>query len=737
MKLSNGFQSKLQIQLSVIVIAAFGLALIASTTAVMVPIAELGRIAIDRRLHDEQGIIEQRIIDWGDQLLTSSILLSQQIAISSSISLDDPSSVQAILDLSASTLGHDLVSVMGTDAAIVGSFFDNPELNLPEISALNDWSVIDSAQEAGTRLVILNQGYLLLAFAPVWGVEHQIIGYVVIGDMIGSELLGRINFYRNNVALSVFASASEIQGVSANEAQSIAHLSPSETEMLRLPTEMQEQVERGASIRLFDVSVRGTPHAIVYRLLPISDGIPMYYAIAIDENEPRAVQNVILIVSVGTIFIVTLLIGVLVSESLRRSVIRPLQILSENAQRFGAGQLDARITSMRTDEIGQLYIVFNTMADGIQLRAQELNMLNSVLEARVLERTLQVESQAAWLESIFCQAQEAIVVSNSNGDIRLINEVALSLLNMKEAGVLGTPLKQIMESASKQPFTLPDAGAKVQGEVGIGGRHYQYSVVALNLDMAADFGGYVLVLFDVTALRRLSALQSQVIRLASHDLRSPITSLGLQLYLLGRQSGPLSAQQEAALADMQNTINAMRDMINNLLNVERIEQQVAGFSETVNLASLVASTLSLLDIQFSEKGQIVSTELPDNLPMVQGDPVRLLEVLRNLLSNAHKYTPQGGQIRISVFICENDLCVEVSDSGIGIDEDDLPHVFEAQFRAKTALDSAEEGQGIGLSLVKTIIAEHGGQVWVSSQIGQGSTFGFQIPLMQSSIALPV
>lgn len=737
MKLSNAFRSKLQIRLSAMVIAAFGLALLASTTTVMVPIAELGRIAIDRSLHEEQAIIEQRIIDWRDQLLTSSILLSQQIAISSSISLDDPSSVQAILDLSASTLGHDLVSVMDADAAIVGSFFDNPELNLPEISALNDWSVIESAQEAGTRLVILSQGYLLLAFAPIWGIEHQIIGYVVVGDMIGSELLGRINFYRNNVALGIFASASEIQGVSANEAQSIAHLSPSETEMLRLPTEMQEQVEHGDSIRLFDVSVRGTPHAIVYRLLPINDGIPMYYAIAIDENEPRAIQNVILIISVGTIFIVTLLIGVLVSESLRRSVIRPLQILSENAQRFGAGQLDARITSMSTDEIGQLYTVFNTMADGIQRRTRELDMLNSGLEARVRERTLQVESQAAWLEAIFCQAQEAIIVANSNGDIRLINEVALSLLSIKEADVLGAPLKLIMESVSKQPFTLPDAGAKAQGTMGIGGRHYQYSVVAISLNQWTDIEGYVSVFFDVTALRRLSALQSQVIRLASHDLRSPITSLGLQLYLLGRQSGPLSEQQEAALAHMQDTINTMRDMINNLLNVERIEQQVAGFSETVNLASLVASALSLLDIQFSEKGQIVSTELPDNLPMVQGDPVRLLEVLRNLLSNAHKYTPQGGQICVRVFVCENDVCVEVSDSGIGIDEDDLPHVFEAQFRAKTALDSAEEGQGIGLSLVKTIIAEHGGQVWVSSQIGQGSTFGFQIPLIQSSIALPV
>lgn len=735
-KLSDSFRSKLQLRLSVIVIIAFGLALLASTTAVMVPITELGRIAIEHRLHDEQTIIEQRVIDWRNRLQMSSRLISQQIELSNA-SLSDRSSAQDVLNLAVPTLILDMVWVMDANSTIVGRFVGEPPRAAPEFSTITQGWELSREQAMGTRLVVTDQSYLLLAFAPVRDIDQQFAGHVVVGSVIDHELLGEINFYRTNVALGLFASDRDIPGVSANEPEGIAHLNPAETEVLRLPQEMQERVRRGESVYLFDVGLRGTPHAIIYNSLPVSDETSLYYAIAVDENESRAIQNIILSISLGTIFLVTLVIGTLVSESLRQAVIHPLKLLSESAKRLGAGQLTARVTSQRTDEIGQLYTVFNTMADAIQRRTGELDSLNSVLEARVRERTLQVESQAAWLESIFCQAQEALIVTDRSGNVRLINAVALSLLNMQEADVLGSSLKQILEHASKQPFTLPDSGTKVQGELEMGGRHYQYSVVALSLDQPTNIAGYVSVLVDVTALRRLSALQTQVIRLASHDLRSPITSLGLQLHMLRRKAGLLSESEGTAIAQMQDTINTMRDMIANLLNVERIEQQVLGFSEMINLATLVTLALSHFETQFSEKRQTIVVELPNQLPLVCGDPVRILEVLRNFLSNAHKYTPAGGQITLKVFASESDLCVEVSDSGIGIDEEDLAHVFEARFRAKTALSGAEEGQGIGLSLVKSIIDEHGGQVWVSSQIGRGSTFGFLIPTIQSLPNTPV
>ncbi len=725
MKLLRLFRSKIQIKLILVFIVAFGLALSASTGVLLLSINKLGLSSIQRQLDEEKMIINQQLVDIEMELLQATSLVSQQPYIIENVMTNDLNRLEASLEVTVISLGHDGLWILDTDGQTI-AYYSNLDESITDVSAVMDSSILQSSPSTGMYGV--NQDYLILASSPIYSPDGNPIGFAVVADVLDNQRLGAINFYRDSLALVMFRDTETMAGISANEANNLPHLQSDEVQALRLEDALLAQVQSGASLRIYDVLVRGTLHAVAYIPYEVNDEYQGYYVIAVDENEPRSLQSTVLIVSLGTIFMVLFLIGLLVVLSLWYVVLHPLQILSEATTRFGEGKTDTHIKPTSSDEIGQLYDTFNTMAERINLRTDELNTLNSQLETRVRERTAQVERQTLWLETTVCQAKEAIIVAKADGNIAIINAMALSSMNLKESEILGSSLIDLIQCVADHPILLPTQNSEIYGELEIKGRYYQYSIAAIQMQPLDVISGYVCVLIDVTTLRRLNALQSQIIRLAAHDLRSPITSLGLQFYLLLRNPETLSAKQRDILDRMQMTVSDMRDMINDLLNLERIEQQASGMSETVVLESLVSSVFAMLEPQFTQKQQKVSVEIEDNLPLLYGDPVRLLEVLRNLLSNAYKYTPYGGEITLKAYADEKSLHVNVSDSGIGIDEDDIPHIFGEKFRAKTALDSGVEGLGVGLNLSREIILAHGGEISVTSQKGSGTTFRFYLPL---------
>jgi len=179
---------------------------------------------------------------------------------------------------------------------------------------------------------------------------------------------------------------------------------------------------------------------------------------------------------------------------------------------------------------------------------------------------------------------------------------------------------------------------------------------------------------------------------------------------------------------IEQSLAELKDMVSNLLDVERIEQQASGFSDTIEVQLLVTAAVSMIEPQFQQKDHQLTVSVEDHMPVLCGDPVRLLEAMRNLLTNAHKYTPNGGKIDVRLGHDENTVRFTVHDTGIGLNSEDKLHVFEPHFRTQDVVESQIEGQGIGLSLVKAIIEEHGGCVFVDSEPGKGSVFGFELPI---------
>jgi two-component system phosphate regulon sensor histidine kinase PhoR len=184
---------------------------------------------------------------------------------------------------------------------------------------------------------------------------------------------------------------------------------------------------------------------------------------------------------------------------------------------------------------------------------------------------------------------------------------------------------------------------------------------------------------------------------------------------------------------ISNETERLSRLIDELLNLSRIEDRKSlPNRQPLDLQGLVKGVVAILQPRAAEKNLTIKTDIPENLPVVQGDPDMISQVLINLIDNAVSYTLPGGEIRIDAGIVENELKVDIHDTGIGIPPESLSRVFERFYRVDKARSREQGGTGLGLSIVKHIIDAHDGSVQVESKVGHGSTFSFLLPLTEQN-----
>jgi signal transduction histidine kinase len=240
--------------------------------------------------------------------------------------------------------------------------------------------------------------------------------------------------------------------------------------------------------------------------------------------------------------------------------------------------------------------------------------------------------------------------------------------------------------------------------------------------------GAVLVFHDITELHNLEKIRQDFVANVSHELRTPITNI----------KGYAETILEGALEDKENIkefiniiyqeSNRMANLIDDLLDLSKIESgKIKMNFSALEIKPIIERCLAVLEKPIKEKNLSVSFNIPKSLSKVMADEIRLTQVLLNLLDNAVKYTNEGGKITIDVFEKDDFVQVDITDTGIGIPEEDLPRIFERFYRVDKARSRQLGGTGLGLSIVKHIVLAHGGKVWVKSKLGIGSTFSFTIP----------
>lgn len=242
-------------------------------------------------------------------------------------------------------------------------------------------------------------------------------------------------------------------------------------------------------------------------------------------------------------------------------------------------------------------------------------------------------------------------------------------------------------------------------------------------------GGHVSVLHDVTHFKELERVKDEFIATASHDLKNPITSV-LGFSELMSRVGPLNDQQTEFLDRIRSAAGQMNDLVLGLLELARLDAGIPINREPLSLVDLLTSVTQEFQTKASEKAQTLTLE-PVQQSLVLGDPLRLRQVLRNLVGNAIKYTPPQGQITVKARLQDRHVEISVQDTGLGIPEKDLAHIFDRFYRVQADDRADIEGNGLGLAIVKAIVEQHGGRIGVESTWGQGSCFHFTLPVTPS------
>jgi two-component system phosphate regulon sensor histidine kinase PhoR len=246
--------------------------------------------------------------------------------------------------------------------------------------------------------------------------------------------------------------------------------------------------------------------------------------------------------------------------------------------------------------------------------------------------------------------------------------------------------------------------------------------------LSADPPGGALLLFqDLTPLRNLQTMRQEFVANVSHELRTPLAGIKAMVETL--QDGALEDKKVAFdfLERVNAEVDKLTQMVNELMELSRIETgHVNLVLKSTDLNLLLHEAMIRFHPQAERQKLTVQTALDDKLPSVRVDSERIVQVINNLLHNAIKFTPAGGRITVASHFEKGRVVVAVSDTGIGIEKTDLPHIFERFYKADRS--RASQGTGLGLAIAKHIILAHGGLIWADSQPGKGTTFSFSLPL---------
>jgi signal transduction histidine kinase len=288
-----------------------------------------------------------------------------------------------------------------------------------------------------------------------------------------------------------------------------------------------------------------------------------------------------------------------------------------------------------------------------------------------------------------------------------------------------------------QNETLLDLFAKAQqnqatfGEVPLpDGRTFHASVSPISSG-EEQVAGWVAAMQDVTYLKELDEMKTDFINAVSHDLRSPLSGILIATHLVS-QTGELNEQQREFLDAIDQRVASMTELIDDLLDVARIEAGIDMELEPCIVAPLITQVAKQFEEQIHNKDLQLEVKSSTNLPPVLGNARRLRQVLANLIGNAIKYTPEGKYISVAANHEHGEIIVSVHDTGIGIPQEDVAHIFEEFYRVNRPETATIKGTGLGLAITRSIVEKLGGRIWVESELNVGSTFTFALPTMNDT-----
>ena len=357
-----------------------------------------------------------------------------------------------------------------------------------------------------------------------------------------------------------------------------------------------------------------------------------------------------------------------------------------------------------------------------------------------LDRTIQTLTEERNLSAaILGSMVEGVAVVNGSERLVFANPGFAEILGLDMPPTSGSALVEVVRQTELLEAVRQVLGGepRVQSEIVTGTLRQHYFAITVAAVRAGDTSGAVVVLHDITELRRLERVRRDFVANVSHEFRTPLTAI----------QGFAETLLAVALDDPQNRTRFLEIILEHSRRLARLTEDLLVLSKMdaerleleirrLSVSQLIESCLETAQRRATEKDLQISVNMPQGLPDIAGDRRRLAEVLQNLLDNAIQYTLPGGQIIVRAENAVDEVVLTVSDTGIGIPKADQSRIFERFYRVDAARSREAGGTGLGLAIAKHLVEVHGGRLWVESEIGQGSQFHFSIPLFDEEQPAP-
>ena len=383
---------------------------------------------------------------------------------------------------------------------------------------------------------------------------------------------------------------------------------------------------------------------------------------------------------------------------------RPLDALVDATRDLAAGELERRVDPAGPRELQDLGAAFNAMGEGLASAQRR------------------IEEERRRLAITIASLGDALIVTEPNSTtIATVNPRAVELL----------PELVVGDRMDGGLFPLPALEDALRGETTV--EHGSRALAVTAARMGTESDGVVWTVRDMSERARLERAKSEFVATASHELRSPLTSIKGFVELLERSSEPMSARQREFIEIIRRSTDRLVDLVNDLLDVARIEaDRVEINRRPIDVGEAVREVCELMGPQIEAKGQLLGLYVAPTLPLALADSGRVRQIVANLLTNAHLYTPRDGRIHVGVEADRAWVQIVVADSGVGMSPQETERVFERFYRG-TGDGRASPGTGLGLSIVKSLVDMHEGEIEIESEPGQGTTFRVHLP---AAVAAP-
>lgn len=437
------------------------------------------------------------------------------------------------------------------------------------------------------------------------------------------------------------------------------------------------------------------------------------YLVAKIENvyEQMDQINNIFISGTAIALAVTAVLGALLAQT----ITRPMSDMRKQALAMTKGNFSRKVKVYGYDEIGQLAMTFNNLTKRLQ------------------EAQATTEGERRKLSSVLSYMTDGVIATDRKGRVILINEPAAEMLNVSRETVLSTPIVTLL--GLEEDYTFEELLAERDSVI------LDYSKPANTLILRANISviqketgfvnGLITVLHDITEQEKIDMERREFVANVSHELRTPLTTM--RSYLEALADGAWKDEEIAPnfLEVTQTETERMIRLVNDLLQLSKMDSKDYRLKkEWVDIISFYNRIIDRFEFT---KHQNVTFErkLPDHSAFVEIDGDKLTQVLDNIISNALKYSPEGGKITFRIEEKADFVIVSVSDQGVGIPKGNIHKIFERFYRVDKARTRKLGGTGLGLAIAKEMVEAHGGEIWASSKEGKGTTISFSLPYVQT------